>query len=311
MPSFYVIVNPISGHGAGAEAIADIHQHLKELNLSYDLVKTEQPGHAIELARQAAHDGYEAVIAAGGDGTVNEVINGLMLARKDGAQDTALGVLGIGRGNDFAFGADIPSGLEEGCATLARNHRSRIDIGYVQGGNFPDGRYFGNGIGVGFDAVVGFEAMKMTHLRGFASYLVAALKTIFLYYRAPRVRLEMNGGSMELEALMVSIMNGRRMGGSFMMAPESRNTDGVLDLCIVKQVSKAATFALIPRFMQGSQASHPAVLYTRTRELSVKALKGTLPAHADGETICEEGSEMSIQLLPAQLDVICNPGDAA
>jgi len=311
MPPFYIIVNPISGHGAGAEAVPEIHNQLKKLNLSYDLVQTQQPGHAIELSREAALKGYEVVVAAGGDGTVNEVLNGLMLARGEGAVSTAMGVIGIGRGNDFAFGADVPAGLEEGIHALTQNHRRRIDIGFVQGGYFTDGRYFGNGVGIGFDAVVGFEAMKMTKLRGFASYLVAALKTIFLYYHAPRVRIDLNGGMMELDALMVSIMNGRRMGGSFMMAPESHNDDGVLDLCIVKQVSKAGTFALIPRFMQGNQASHPAVLFTRASELTVTALSGSLPAHADGETVCEEGDKLFIRLLPAALDVICSPEDAA
>ena len=134
----------------------------------------------------------------------------------------ALGVLCSGRGNDFAFGAGIPMDIEQGCQTLKDGHKSLIDVGYVKGGLFPEGRYFGNGVGIGFDAVVGFVAAKQKHLSGFASYIVAALKTVFLYYHAPKVRIEVDDRTYEYSALMVSIMNGRRMGGGFHMAPKSR-----------------------------------------------------------------------------------------
>src|SRR3990172_5360976 len=202
-----------------------------------DRVRTEGPMHAPELSERGAADGYDVVVAVGGDGTANEVINGLMRAQEAAAGPIpAMGVLCVGRGNDFAFGAGIPIDLQEGCRALAAGRRTRIDIGRVAGGLFPDGRFFGNGVGVGFDAVVGFEALKMKRLHGFASYVVAALKTIFLYFRAPLVRLEIDGQSHTQRALMVSIMNGRRMGGGFMMAPSGRNDDGLFDLFISPQM---------------------------------------------------------------------------
>ena len=110
-----------------------------------------------------------------------------------------------------------------------------IDIGRVAGGLYPQGRYFGNGVGIGFDAVVGFVAQKKKRLTGFASYIVAALKTIFLYYRAPLVRIEYDGQTLTLPSLMVSVMNGRRMGGGFMMAPQAQPDDGLFDLCIASK----------------------------------------------------------------------------
>ena len=88
-----------------------------------------------------------------------------------------MGILSVGRGNDFAFGVGVPRDLEAGCRTLAQNNRRTIDVGWVVGGLYPQGRYFGNGVGIGFDAVVGFEALKMKWLHGFPSYIVAALKT--------------------------------------------------------------------------------------------------------------------------------------
>ena len=305
MTKYKIIVNPTSGRGTAAEAVPGLDRFLREHNMDFDLVLTERPEHAAELAKQAALDGFDVVVVAGGDGTANEVINGLMLAKQAGADGVALGVIAIGRGNDFAFGVNVPQGLEEGCRVLLDDFRSSMDVGLVTGGLYPEGRYFGNGVGIGFDAVVGFEALKMTRLQGFLSYIVAAVKTIFLYYKAPLVRIEFDGKMEEKYALMVSIMNGRRMGGGFMMAPESGIDDGLLDLCIAEQVSKARIFALIPRFMAGTQASQPSIQTARTRSIVVTALEGSLPAHADGETLCTEGEQLNVEILPRQIEIIC------
>ena len=166
------------------------------------------------------------------------------------------------------------------------------------------GRYFGNGVGIGFDAVVGFEALKLKRLHGFPSYIVAALKTIFLYFKAPTVRVEYEDEVLTQPALMVSVMNGRRLGGGFMMAPEGQIDDGFFDLTIVDQVGKAMIFALILRFMQGTQVGHPAVKILHTRKVSVTAQQGSLPAHADGETLCEAGQQLVLQMIPQAIDVI-------
>lgn len=212
---------------------------LQSHGLDFDVVRTERPWHAAELAEQAALSGYDVVVAVGGDGTANEVLNGLMLAKQAGAEgDVAMGVLSVGRGNDFAFGVGVPRDLAAGCRVLAQGHRRAIDVGRVVGGLYPQGRYFGNGVGIGFDAVIGFEALKMTRLHGFVSYIVAALKTIFLYFQAPLVRIEYDGQTITQPSLMVSIMNGRRLGGGFMMAPQAKLDDGLFDLCIADQVSR-------------------------------------------------------------------------
>jgi diacylglycerol kinase (ATP) len=304
MANYRLIVNPISGRGTGAEAIPVLRQELSSAGLDFDLVLTQSPWHAAELARSAVGEGCKYVVAVGGDGTANEVLNGLMQAKNAGEGSAVMGVIGIGRGNDFAYGMGVPVGLKEGCETLCAGHRATVDVGCVTGGLFPDGRYFGNGVGIGFDAVVGFEALKMKRLTGFLSYIVAALKTMFLYYKAPTVRIEYNDEKIEIPALMVSIMNGRRMGGGFMMAPQGVIDDGKFDVCIAEEVGKATIFALILRFMQGTQASHPAIRVGRTDRISVSALRGTLPAHADGETLCTEGDRLIMTMQPRQLEMI-------
>ncbi|MBC8496172.1 MAG: diacylglycerol kinase family lipid kinase [Chloroflexi bacterium] len=302
MNKYKIIVNPESGRGAGGRAIPQIKAYLNAHNLDFDIVTTEKPWHAAELAQQAVTEGFDIVVAAGGDGTANEVINGLMLSNKAGS--AAMGVLPVGQGNDFAFSMGIPTELETACQTLAANNRRVIDVGHITGGRRPEGRFFGNGIGIGFDAVVGFEALKLKRLHGFPAYLVAAIKTIFLFFKAPQVQIDLDEESLTLPALMVSIMNGRRMGGGFMMAPHGDPEDGFLDLCITEQVSKLKIFALILRFMKGDQGDHPAVQFKRATRIKVTALEGVLPTHADGETVSTKKTELHIELLPNQLELI-------
>lgn len=304
MPFTRIILNPSSGRGAGERSLPLIEAHLKKYGVEYDLRLTGQPWHAAELACQAVREGVQVVASAGGDGTANEAINGLMQARREGLE-AALAVIPVGRGNDFAFSMGLPGDLEGACRCLAHGSRRKIDIGRVVGGDYPQGRYFGNGMGVGFDAVVGFIALKMTHLSGFPSYIAAALQAIFLYYKAPRLRLEVDGETFEQRCLMVSVMNGRRLGGGFMMAPAASPDDALLDLCIARQVSRLRIIRLIPYFMQGEQAGQPEIRTLRAHRLTVTALEGTLPAHADGETLCEAGKQLSVEILPLQLDLVC------
>jgi len=298
------IVNPIAGRGMGALVLPDIERMAKGSRTKYEIVCTERPQHAIELAREASVYGWDNVIAVGGDGTSNEVLNGLMQAWNAGRGKATMGLIGVGRGNDFAFGFGIPAGLEAGFQIIQQNQSGLMDIGYVIGGLFPQGRYFGNGVGIGFDAVVGFEALKLTHLHGFLNYVVAALRTIFLYFHAPLLCIEYDGVTITQPSLMVSIMNGRRMGGGFMMAPHSLPDDGLLDLCIAAQLSRLGILALIPRFMNGSQASHKAIRIGRAQKVHVTALDGVLPAHADGETLCTDGHELSIELIKQPIKIL-------
>ena len=303
-----VIVNPISGRGAGERSIPLIEQQLRTYGLEYELVRTERPWHAAELAQTAAAQGYDVVVAVGGDGTADEVLNGLMLAKAAGVPRLpAMGIISVGRGNDFAFGMGVPPGVEAGCRVLSQGRPRPVDVGRVTGGFFPQGRYFGNGVGIGFDAVVGFEALKLKWLSGFPSYIVAALKTIFLYFRAPLLQIEYDDQTLTQPSLLVSIMNGRRMGGGFFMAPNGRVDDGVFDLCIARQISRARIFTLMPHFFDGTQVREPEITTGQARRVVVTALQGSLPAHGDGETLCYEGQQLTMELLPHAIEMIGEP----
>jgi diacylglycerol kinase (ATP) len=305
MGKIKIIANPVAGSGAGGRAIPRIERLLKEQQLDYDLTRTEHPGHGIELTREAAGQGYDVVVAAGGDGTSNEVINGLMQAKLSGTNPPPMGVFCVGRGNDFAHGVDIPYDLEMACQVLKEDHRRVIDIGRVAGGKYPEGRYFGNCVGVGFDAITTIEVSKMPRFGGFFSFFIAVLKTIFLYYKGPQIRLEYDGQSLTQRCLLISVMNGQRLGGGFWMAPEAKPDDGLFDLCIAREASRRRIFSLIPYFMKGTQGTQEEITVGQASRIAITAIDGVLPAQTDGEILCVDGNHLEIELLPRQLEVVC------
>lgn len=304
MPRYLLIVNPTSGRGFAGRSLPEIEQEMKKHGLDYRLALTERPWHAADLAEQGARDGYDVVVVASGDGTANEVLNGLMRARLAGFDKTAMGQIAVGTGNDFAYGMGVPGGVEEGGRILAEDYRRRMDVGILRGGDYPDGRYFGNGVGIGFDAAAGFVAARIRWTRGLLLYLIAAIETIFIYYKTPTVRLVYDGQEQTLSPLMISIMNGRRMGGGFFFAPDGDPADGVFDLCIARSASRPRIFQLIPYFMKGTQATQKEVSMAQGRKITATALQGTLPVHCDGETVCYEGKELAIELLPGQIEFV-------
>ena len=305
MKQICIIVNPTAGKGAAKKLLPEIEQVIDGLGLDYEIKFTDHPGHGIQLTEEACFEEYKTLVAVGGDGTVNEVINGMMRAKQKNALLPNLAVLPVGRGNDFSFGMGIPQDLVAACQLLANGNSREIDIGFVKGGDYPDGRYFGNGVGIGFDTVVGFEAAKLPHyIDGVPAYLYAALKTIFLYFKAPLIRLDIDGEIIEQPCILVSMMNGRRMGGSFMFAPASESDDGILNLCIAGQVTRWQVIGLFPQVMSGTHEKNPAIKMLTGKAIKISAIEGTLPVHADGETICVAGDALEVDILPRALRLV-------
>ena len=301
---YYIIVNPISGRGYAEKVIPQIEAALDQHGVEFDLVQTQKPWHAADLAENAAKNGYDVIVTASGDGTANEAINGLMRAGLSKESMPAFSILPVGTGNDMAYGLGIRGNLEDSITALVAGNRQRIDLGFVRGGDYPDGRYFANGVGIGFDAEVGFVAAKIRWARGILAYLLAVIQTVFIYYKAPTVEISYNDMSYNQSSLMVSIMNGQRMGGGFYMAPQSEVDDGHFDLCIAANPSRARIFGLIPHFLKGTQATQPEITTGRTDSITVTAIQGTLPAHCDGETLSEAGKTLTIEIVPGAMEVL-------
>ena len=301
---YLVIANPASRRGKSAEQIPVIEKTLRGHTLDFDLVQTTKPGHAITLATQAATDNYDVVIAVGGDGTINEVTNGLMLARENGESQPALGLISIGTGNDLIFGLEQKQDIAAACKLIATNTRRKIDVGHIITDDVPEGRFFANGVGIGFDAAGGILAEKINWPHGFLAYLIAALQNIFLYYTAPTLQIILDTETIEMPSLLVSVMNGRRVGGGFLTAPDALPDDGLFDICIAEEVSRPRMLTLLPRFLQGTQVNEPEIQMKRTRKIVINALHGAMPIHADGEIVCSASKEVSIEIFPQALEII-------
>jgi len=299
-----VILNPIAGKGKAAERIPEIEALFRARGLDYDIRLTQGVWHAALLARDAAREGYGVVVAAGGDGTANEAINGLMLSRDRGDSIPTLGVLSVGRGNDFSYGADVPSDLAACVDVIAAGVERPMDVGRISGGDYPQGRYFGNGIGVGFDTIVGLEAAKLRHVHGFMAYVIGALRTLALFPEAPEVKVEHDGGVIERASSQISIMNGKRMGGTFFMAPKSSNHDGLFDVCMAARLTRRDMVALIVRYTKGTQEGHYKIETGRSSRYAISSPKGGLVVHADGETICTNGTSILVECLPSRIGIL-------
>lgn len=296
-----VIVNPTAGRGAGARLSPEIAQCLVSHGMDVELFTTGGPGEATKLAYQSAVKGCPAVIAVGGDGTANEVLNGLMQA--GGAADsTALGIVPIGTGNDFAFGAGLNLDLREACRIVARGESRLLDVGLFRADN-EEPRFFGNGIGIGFDAMANIESRKVKRLRGSLLYLVAVIRTLAFYYETPQTTIRVDEEDLVQASLMISVMNGRRMGGAFYLTPDAQMDDGLLDLCIARKVGRTKMVAFVPRFMRGTHTTDPDITMGQGQKFAVVS-DSPWAAHLDGEIYGVGALQYEIELLPQRLRLL-------
>jgi diacylglycerol kinase (ATP) len=305
MNPYRVILNPAAGHGNGARSLPAIQAALTHYQIPYDLIQTNAPGNATQLAQQAVEDEVEVIVSAGGDGTLNEVVNGLMACKQMSMKLPVLGILGVGRGNDFAGSVGIPADVDAASHLLKEAPHRPIDIGRVMGGIYPQGRYFISVTGIGFDAITTIEVSKLPRWGGFLSFVVAIFKTIFLYNKAPLAEICYDGITITQRSLLVSMMNGRRLGGGFFLAPTALQDDGLLDLCIGEQMSPFQIMRLIPHFTNGTHITQPGIKMAQARTVTITALDGTMPVQTDGEIIATEARRIEVAILSRQLEVIC------
>jgi len=302
MERMKVILNPKAGKWYGDRIEPELREYLKAEGLDFDLIRTQSPKHATQLTQEALADGFKMVVAAGGDGTAHEVVNGLMAAAERGVMGT-LGVIPVGTGSDFAHGVGMPGTLREACHQLANGELRLVDVvRFSVDGGAPE--YFDNAVGIGFDGVVTLEALKFKRLRGMALYLPVVLKTVFVSLKPPRATIEYDGKTLTMPALMIVAANGPREGGGFFIAPEAKIDDGWFDLCMVHEVSRMGMLGLIPHFMKGTHVNRPPVTMARAKHVVITS-PDALVAHADGEMICTEGHRIECEIVPQSLRVWC------
>ncbi len=304
----YIILNPRAAKGKAARKEQDIEGRLSSRGWKVEIVRTNGPEAGMKLARQAFRDGRPCVVAAGGDGTVNEVVDGLYQeARASGFSHPIprFGIIPIGRGNDFAFSAGVPLDTGKACDTLVQGTPRAIDVGIVSGGLYPEGRCFVNGVGIGFEPLVNFKAMEFKRINGMPSYVLGLLKVMARFPKADKLEIEIDGSSRTVETQQISICNGRRMGSAFLMGPQAQLDDGLLDVVYSHRVLTPFTaLGIVPLFLTGRQIGHKDFTFQRARQVRVSAERDTMPVHADGEIISYGCSEIKIEIAGKRLEIV-------
>jgi YegS/Rv2252/BmrU family lipid kinase len=292
---YLVILNPRSGGGAARRAWPALERELRSGGAEVELALTRERGHAEALARDAAGAEWSAVIAAGGDGTVHEVANGLLSAGT--SSPPPMGMLPCGSGNDFALIAGIPRDRAEAARRIVGGSTRQVDVGRV------GERWFTNGVGIGLDARVAIEANRHRRLRGRAIYLWA-LARVLGGFSPPRMRVEIDGAEViERPLTLISLSNGARHGGAFWLCPAARIDDGLLDLCICDGLGRRQILGFLPRTLKGTHVGASCV-HMRTASRVRISSDMPLPVHADGEILHESAHELEIEIRPGALRLI-------
>ncbi|MCE7984122.1 MAG: diacylglycerol kinase family lipid kinase [Caldilinea sp. CFX5] len=295
-----LICNPTAGRGRAGRLLPEVRAFLQRQGVETDVVLTKAARDATTLAAEAVAAGFPVVIAMGGDGTAQEVGEGLVNARPsaDGQADaTHLGVIPVGTGNDFAKMLATTTDWRAACIRIAKGKSRRVDVGRI------NDHIFLNNVGIGFDAQVGIEAQKIRCLRGQAVYLAALARNMLLSYRTPQVSVHLDDEQVKQSITLLTIGNGRCSGGGFWLTPQAEVDDGWFDICLVRGLSKFQMLALVPRAMQGTHITAEPVHMTRARKVTITSAD-PLPVHADGEILYTDAHQLAVELLPARLAVI-------
>ena len=297
-----LILNPNADMGRAWELAADLRPIVEEFG-GADWAGTVYPTHAIELAKQAAEDGYDLVIAAGGDGTAHEVVNGLMLV--ESAKRPRMGTIPLGSGNDFAHGIGMKDSPHEALRQIFTGNPKMIDIGVVEDDR---GRkeFIDNTIGIGFDATVTIRSHKLPVVRGFLMYLTAVIQTIILNHDAAHLKIQTGDETWEDDSLMFVMCNGPREGGGFMVAPEAVPDDGVFHYACIRKVSRAMMFRLVPEVMNGTHGKFKQVRMGQFQKCELEADR-PLYIHIDGEIFAGFGTDvrkLKLEVLSGALEVM-------
>lgn len=297
-----LIFNHHADNGRGWRIASSLQATIEHMG-GAEWTGTEYPTHATELAFEAAKQGFDTVVAIGGDGTVHEVINGLMQVTSE--VRPKLAAVPIGNGNDFC--ANVGIDLDPSTAILRAfsGDAKGLDIGMVQDGS---GRveYWDNALGIGFDAKAVINSHSISHLQGTAMYFVAAVKTILRDHHAPHFKIRTDSENIENDFLMVTFCNGQREGGGFILAPDALPDDGLLDYAMVEWLSRLMMFRMIPEFMRGTHGRFKEVHLGQFKDLELES-DHPLMIHTDGEIFANATNnvtELTVKVLPEAIQLI-------
>ncbi|MEI6059065.1 MAG: diacylglycerol kinase family protein [Bacteroidota bacterium] len=290
------IINPTAGSGYAITLKPKIVEMIQKYAVDAEVVCSEKPGHAADLARYYAGSGSKYIVGVGGDGTFNEIASALL--HKKGV---TLGLVPAGTGNDFIQILGFPNRFEEkDWEILFEKRTSKIDVGLCNG--FP----FFNGMGLGFDAQVATENYTSPGKEkkgGKHKYIYHIIKTL-LFYNEKRMTVLSAGNDQETDCFINTVSNGRRFAGSFFLTPKAIANDGLLDVCMIKKLSLPERFRILLKVPKGAHLQDKKVNYYQTSKIDIE-FSLQVPFHLDGELHFAKHFEISI--LPDAMNIIFNP----
>lgn len=308
MNSSLYIVNPISGKGRGSKVIPLIKKCCKEADVTPNIVLSEYKTHAIKLAKENSFK-YKNIIAVGGDGTVNEVINGIL----EGNSSTKLCVLPVGSGNDFTKNINLPDNIKDILSVIVNPNKQNIiysDIGEIvfkeYGDNSEKKHYFINGLGIGFDAYVAYLNQSNKTLSGILSYVLAVFKAL-VNYKMIDVIINSDRFYIKGEKLMISIGNGISSGGGFYLTPQAIINDRILNLSSFNSITRKRLLTALPMALLNKINKVPEAIMYKFNELSVE-LSEPYYVHCDGEVLSKKLISANIRVSEKVLNIITSKG---
>src|SRR2546430_412438 len=279
-PRTVFLVNPASENGATGRRWPEIANRASAAGLSGDALLSERPGHLVELARRAAEDGAELLVAVGGDGTVHEIVNGIA-----GRTGIDLAIVPRGTGRDFARTYGIPRKLDDALRTALDGPIREIDLGLARFRSWQGEAaeaYFANVASAGMSGAIAKRANETTKaLGGKASYLWATL-AVFAHWRVGSVRVDVDGEVREGRMHDVVVANGRYFGGGMMICPEASSDDGRFDVLLIGDLTKRDLLLTLPKTYRGAHLPHPKAELLRGATVSIDGSQ-PLPIQLDGE----------------------------
>jgi YegS/Rv2252/BmrU family lipid kinase len=303
-PEWYVIVNPNAGNGKGRKDWSRISELFVKKNIIAVPGFTENKGHAISLARSAVEKGFRKIITVGGDGTLNEIVNGVMTQEACSSQDVCIAILPVGTGNDWGRMFGIPLIYEGAADVIAGNKQMLHDIGLVKYhiGDEQHSRYFINIAGLGFEATVVKRSNRHKD-RGRSNKAIYfyTLLTSLVSYKRVNADIDADGVVNRSNIFSLNVGNGRYCGGGMRQTPDAIPDDGLLDVTVIRNMGRLEIIRNLKLLYDGTILSHPKVDGYRVKNLKVVP-DDLLYAEADGESLGHTPAEFSI--IPAAIRIV-------
>ncbi|MDA9093255.1 diacylglycerol kinase family lipid kinase [Polaribacter sp.] len=280
--SWFIIANPIAGNQKFSKQWKEIQQLLNSKNIDYSFVFTQFSKHEIELVQNAIQQGFRNIISVGGDGTLHNIVNGVMMQRYVKSSDITIAVLPIGTGNDWIKTYNIPNNIKKAIDIISERKTILQDIGQIE---IATGKisYFNNVAGLGYD---GYIAKKLQELKrlGPISYLIAGIYG-FLFYKKSIFKIAMNQTIIETTCLMTMVSICKFSGGGMQFSEKGDPIDGLFDITIVKNITLLDLILNIKKLYNGKIVAHPKIATYKTNKIIVDPQNSKPFIQADGELI--------------------------